>query len=358
MILFVSRPPRNAPPPTAPARTAAPGAGARRKPAYDGPVTNPLSLLAERWHPTPQHVRRAALAALVMSVVIVVTGGAVRLTASGLGCTTWPRCTADSLTPTPAMGINGVIEFANRMLTYVLCAAVGWFILAARSAKPWRRPLTRLGWAQFWMVMSNSVLGGITVLTGLNPYIVAAHMVAAMGLLWIAVVSWERAAEGDAEPRGLVAEPIRLLARVLVGVIGLLVLAGTLVTGAGHHPGASSKDGKPVYRIPVDYDRLVQAHADLVFLSVGLTLAALLVFAAVKAPPAARARVRELFVLLLLQGVLGFVQYFTDAPELMVGLHMLGAALVWGAALRVPLALRTRSGVPAQSAAPAAELVA
>lgn len=358
MILFVSRPHRNDPPPTAPARTAAPGAGARRKPAYDGPVTNPLSLLATRWHPTPQHVRRAALAALVMSVVIVVTGGAVRLTASGLGCTTWPRCTADSLTPTPAMGINGVIEFANRMLTYVLCAAVGWFILAARSAKPWRRPLTRLGWAQFWMVMSNSVLGGITVLTGLNPYIVAAHMVAAMGLLWIAVVSWERAAEGDGEPRALVAEPIRRLAQVLVGVIGLLVLAGTLVTGAGHHPGASSKDGKPVYRIPVDYDRLVQAHADLVFLSVGLTLAALLVFAAVKAPPAARARVRELFVLLLLQGVLGFVQYFTDAPELMVGLHMLGAALIWGAALRVPLALRTRAGAPDRSAAPAAELVA
>ncbi|MFJ1754388.1 heme A synthase [Kitasatospora sp. NPDC088134] len=321
-------------------------------------MTNPFSLLADRWHPSAQHVRRAALAALVMSVVIVVTGGAVRLTASGLGCPTWPRCTADSLTPTPAMGINGVIEFGNRMLTYVLCAAVGWFILAARCARPWRRSLTKLGWAQFWLVMSNSVLGGITVLTGLNPYIVAAHMVAAMGLIWVALLSWERAKEGDGPPRALVAEPIRRLAQVLVAVIGLLVLAGTLVTGAGHHPGASSKDGKPVYRIPVDYDRLVQVHADLVFLSVGLTLAALLVFAAVQAPPAARARVRDLFVLLLLQGLLGFVQYFTDAPELMVGLHMLGAALVWAAALRVPPALRSRAEIPAQAAAPSAELVA
>ncbi|MFJ1793940.1 COX15/CtaA family protein [Kitasatospora griseola] len=321
-------------------------------------MTNPFSLLAERWHPSPQHVRRAAMAALVMSVVIVVTGGAVRLTASGLGCTTWPRCTAESLTPTPEMGINGIIEFTNRMLTYVLCAAVGWAILAARCAKPWRRSLTKLGWAQFWLVMSNAVLGGITVLTGLNPYIVAAHMVAAMALVWVAVVMWERTREGDGAPRALVAEPIRRLAQVLVAAIGLLVLAGTVVTGAGHHPGASSKDGKPVYRIPIDYDRLVQAHADLVFLSVGLTLAALLVFAAVKAPPAARARVRDLFALLLLQGVLGFVQYFTDAPEIMVGLHMLGSALVLGAALRIPLALRSRAEIPAQATAPSAELVA
>ncbi|MFG2696039.1 heme A synthase [Kitasatospora sp. NPDC048407] len=321
-------------------------------------MTNPFSLLAERWHPSAQHVRRAAMAALVMSVVIVVTGGAVRLTASGLGCTTWPRCTAESLTPTPEMGINGVIEFTNRMLTYVLCAAVGWAILAARCAKPWRRSLTKLGWAQFWLVMSNAVMGGITVLTGLNPYIVAAHMVAALALVWVAVVQWERTREGDGSPRALVAEPIQRLAQVLVLTISLLVVAGTAVTGAGHHPGASSKDGKPVYRIPIDYDRLVQAHADLVFLSVGLTLAALLVFAAVKAPPAARARVRELFGLLMIQGVLGFVQYFTDAPEIMVGVHMLGSALILGAAVRIPLALRTRAEIPAQATAPSTELVA
>ncbi|MFI9785770.1 heme A synthase [Kitasatospora sp. NPDC051984] len=321
-------------------------------------MTNPFSLLAERWHPSAQHVRRAAMAALVMSVVIVVTGGAVRLTASGLGCTTWPRCTAESLTPTPEMGINGVIEFTNRMLTYVLCAAVGWAILAARCAKPWRRSLTKLGWAQFWLVMSNAVMGGITVLTGLNPYIVAAHMVAALALVWVAVVQWERTREGDGAPRALVAEPIQRLAQVLVLTISLLVVAGTAVTGAGHHPGASSKDGKPVYRIPIDYDRLVQAHADLVFLSVGLTLAALLVFAAVKAPPAAGARVRELFGLLMIQGVLGFVQYFTDAPEIMVGVHMLGSALILGAAVRIPLALRTRAEIPAQATAPSTELVA
>ncbi|MFJ4092693.1 heme A synthase [Kitasatospora sp. NPDC089913] len=316
------------------------------------PNTTPFSLLAERWQPSAAVVKRAAFAALVMSVVIVVTGGAVRLTASGLGCTTWPRCTDESLTPTAEMGFHGVVEFTNRMLTYVLSAAVGWAILAARCARPRRRGLTKLGWAQFWLVMSNAVLGGITVLTGLNPYTVALHLIAAMALVWVATLMWERSKEGDGPARPLVAEPIKRLAQVLVGVIGLLVAAGTLVTGAGHHPG-TPKDNKMVPRIPLDYDRLAQAHADLAFLSIGLSIAVVFVFVAVKAPPAARARSRELLIGLLLQGVIGFVQYFTDVPELLVGLHMLGATLIWIAALRIPLALRTREDAPATADAPA-----
>ncbi|MFJ8044340.1 heme A synthase [Kitasatospora sp. NPDC096147] len=310
-------------------------------------VLTPSALLAKRWHPSAETVRRAALAALVMSVVIVVTGGAVRLTASGLGCSTWPKCTDESLTPTAEMGVHGIIEFTNRMLTYVLCAAVAWVTLAGRCTKPWRRSVSRLGWAQFWLVMSNAVLGGITVLTGLNPYIVGAHLIAAMGLVWVAVLTWERAKEGDGEPEPLVPRPVRKLADVLVVAMGLLVVAGTLVTGAGHHPGASSSDGKPVARIPVDYDRLAQLHTDFVFLALGLSIAVLFTFAAVKAPKAARRRALELLVLLLAQGLIGFVQYFSDAPEILVGLHMLGAALVWIAALRVPLALRHRPVVTA-----------
>ncbi|MGW3073071.1 COX15/CtaA family protein [Kitasatospora sp. NPDC001132] len=322
------------------------------------PVPNPFSLLAERWQPSAEMVRRAAFAALVMSVVIVVTGGAVRLTASGLGCTTWPRCTDESLTPTAEMGFHGVVEFTNRMLTYVLSAAVGWAILAARCHRPWRRSMTKLGWAQFWLVMSNAVLGGITVLTGLNPYTVALHMIAAMALVWVALLMWERSKEGDGPAQLSVARPIHQLSHVLVTVIGLLVAAGTLVTGAGHHPG-TPKDNKIVPRIPIDYDRLAQFHADFAFVSVGLAIAVIFVFAAVKAPQPARARAKELLAVLLLQGVLGFIQYFTDAPELMVGLHMLLAALTWIAALRVPLALRTRGTeqvadqLPAQTPQPA-----
>lgn len=322
------------------------------------PVRTPSSLLADRWQPTAVTVRRAALAALVMSVVIVVTGGAVRLTASGLGCPTWPQCTPDSLTPTAEMGVYGIIEFANRLLTYVLCAAVAWVTLAARCHRPWRRSITRLGWAQFWLVMSNAVLGGITVLTGLNPYIVGAHLIAALGLVWVALLTWERVKEGDGTPEPLVGGAVVRFTQLLVLSIGLLVVAGTLVTGAGHHPGASKADGKPVYRIPIDYDRLAQVHTDLAFLSFGLAIAAVFVFAAVKAPTAARARAKELLIVLLAQGLIGFVQYFTDAPEILVGLHMLGATLVWIAAVRIPLALRRRAeepvpAVPAQELQPA-----
>ncbi|MGW3180958.1 COX15/CtaA family protein [Kitasatospora sp. NPDC001119] len=322
-------------------------------------VPNPFSLLAERWQPSAEMVRRATFAALVMSVVIVVTGGAVRLTASGLGCTTWPRCTDESLTPTAEMGFHGIVEFTNRMLTYVLSAAVGWAILAARCHRPWRHSMTRLGWAQFWLVMSNAVLGGITVLTGLNPYTVALHMIAAMALVWVALLMWERSKEGDGPPTLVVPCPVHQLSYVLVTVIGLLVAAGTLVTGAGHHPG-TPKDNKIVPRIPIDYDRLAQFHADFAFVSVGLAIAVIFVLTAVKAPQAARSRTKELLAVLLLQGVLGFIQYFTDAPELMVGLHMLLAALTWIAALRVPLALRTRGAeavtdqLPAQTPQPAA----
>ncbi|MFE0458963.1 heme A synthase [Kitasatospora sp. NPDC058965] len=312
-------------------------------------MRTPFSLLAERWHPSAAQVRVAALTALAMSVVIVVTGGAVRLTGSGLGCSTWPTCTAESLTPTPAMGVHGIIEFTNRTLTYVLCAAVGWAILAARCAPSWRRSLTRLGWAQFWVVMSNAVLGGITVLAGLNPYVVAAHMLAALALVWVAVLTWERSKEGDGPAVPVVAEPLRRLSQVLVGVTGALVVAGTLVTGAGHHPGDSSD----VPRIPIDYDRLAQFHADFAFVTVGLSLAVIFALAAVKAPPAARARARELFLVLLLQGVIGYVQYFTDVPEVLVGLHMLGASLTWIAALRIPLALRVRADESSDQAVPA-----
>lgn len=163
-------------------------------------MLNPLAHIASRWTPSPRIVQRAALAALVMSVLIVVTGGAVRLTGSGLGCDTWPKCTDDSLIVTQEQGFHGVIEFGNRMLTYVLSAAVGWGIVAARSAKPWRHSLTKLGWVQFAIVMSNAVLGGITVRTGLNPYSVAGHFLLATALIAVTTVTWQRTREGDGAP--------------------------------------------------------------------------------------------------------------------------------------------------------------
>ncbi|GAX50521.1 COX15/CtaA family protein [Streptomyces olivochromogenes] len=312
---------------------------------------NPLALIAERWTPTSRTVQRAALAALVMSVVIVVTGGAVRLTGSGLGCPTWPKCTDDSLTTTSAMGFHGVIEFTNRMLTYVLCAAVGWAIIAARSEKPWRRDLTRLGWAQFWIVMSNAILGGIVVLVGLNPYTVAAHFLLSTALITVATVMWQRTREGSAEPRPLVGKAVQQLVWCLVAAAILLIAVGTVVTGAGPHAGDSSE----VERMAVNWETVTKLHAVLAWIVVTLTFALWFVLKAVDAPKGPLDRTRDLFLILLGQGVIGYVQYFTDLPEALVGLHMFGACLVWIGALRVLLSLRERPEAATELPGPAAE---
>jgi cytochrome c oxidase assembly protein subunit 15 len=314
-------------------------------------VRNPLAFIAARWTPTPRTVQRAALAALVMSVFIVVTGGAVRLTGSGLGCPTWPKCTDDSLTATSEMGLHGAIEFGNRMLTYVLCAAVGWAIIAARSTKPYRRGLTRLGWVQFWIVMSNAVLGGIVVLVGLNPYTVAAHFVATSALIAVATVMWQRTREGDTAPRPLIGKAVQQLVWVLVGASVLLILVGTVVTGAGPHAGDSSE----VERMPVDWENVTKLHAVLAWIVVTLTFALWFVLKAVDAPKNPLNRTRGLFLILLAQGVIGYVQYFTDLPEILVGLHMFGSAVTWIAVLRVLLSLRERPLDEIGVQAPAAE---
>ncbi|MEU2207522.1 COX15/CtaA family protein [Streptomyces hygroscopicus] len=309
---------------------------------------NPLELIARRWQPSARFVERAALATVVMAVVIVVTGGAVRLTESGLGCDTWPKCTSGSLTPTSDMGIHGAIEFTNRMLTYVLCVFVGVLIIAARARTPVRRSLTRLGWAQFWIVMGNAVVGGIVVLTGLNPYIVSSHFLLSSALLTVAMVVWQRAREGDGEPRDLVARPVRQLTWLLVGATLALILIGTVVTGAGPHAG----DAREVHRIPLNWQEITQLHVDFVYIVLGLTVALWFTLRAVKAPAAQRRTVLELLVVLLLQGVVGYVQYFTHLPEVIVGIHMLGSCLVWIATLRVLLGQRERAALPV--AAPAA----
>ncbi|MBP2053284.1 cytochrome c oxidase assembly protein subunit 15 [Streptomyces griseochromogenes] len=301
-------------------------------------LRNPLAFIADRWTPAPRTVRRAALAALVMSVVIVVTGGAVRLTGSGLGCPTWPECTDGSLTPTSALSYHSAIEFGNRMLTYVLCAAVGWAIIAARAGKPYRRGLTRLGWAQFWLVMGNAVLGGIVVLVGLNPYTVAAHFLLATALIAVAVLMWQRAREGDGAPRPLVGKAVQQLVWFLVVASVLLIAVGTFVTGAGPHAG----DTSDVKRIPIDWETIAKLHAVLAWIVVTLTFALWFVLKAVDAPKGPLDRTRDLFLILLGQGVIGYVQYFTHLPEVLVGLHMFGSCLVWIFVLRVLLSLRER----------------
>nr|WP_051782379.1 MULTISPECIES: COX15/CtaA family protein [unclassified Streptomyces] len=312
-------------------------------------MLNPLAHIASRWTPSPRTVQRAALAALVMSVVIVVTGGAVRLTGSGLGCDTWPKCTDDSLIVTQEQGFHGAIEFGNRMLTYVLSAAVGWAIIASRSAKPWRHSLTKLGWVQFAIVMANAVLGGITVLTGLNPYSVAGHFLLATALITVTTVTWQRTREGDGAPKPRVPGPVRKLSWALLATTLVLIAAGTVVTGSGPHAGDSSE----IKRMPFDWDTTAHVHAVAAWVVCALGIAMWLVLRVVDAPADTRARARDLLIVLLAQGAIGYVQYATQVPEALVAAHMFGSCLVWIAVVRIALSLRERPSeqaeIPAQS---------
>ena len=200
--------------------------------------------------------------------------------------------------------------------------------------------------------MGNAVLGGIVVLVGLNPYTVAAHFLLASALIAVAVVMWQRTREGDGAPRPLVGKPVQQMVWFLVLATVLLIAVGTVVTGAGPHAG----DSKEVERIPIDWETVAKLHAVLAWIVVTLTFALWFVLKAVDAPKDPLARTRELFLVLLAQGVIGYVQYFTHLPEVLVGLHMLGSGLIWIWVLRVLLALRERPEAVADLPGPSAEV--
>ncbi len=301
-------------------------------------VETPISLIAKRWTPSTKVVKRAALSAVVMSVFIIITGGAVRLTGSGLGCDTWPKCTDDSLFATPEQGLHGAIEFGNRMLTYVLSAAVGWAIIAVSSMKPRRRKVTRPAWLQFWIVLGNAVLGGITVWAGLNPWTVAGHFLLANVLLAVAVITWVRIGEGDGPPRPRTPLPVRRLAWAILATTIVLIVLGTSVTGSGKHAGDSSD----VPRMPWDWSAAAHIHAIAAWVVCALAIAMWLALRVVDAPADTRARARDLLLVLLAQGAIGYVQYFSDVPEILVGVHMFGSAILLIAVVRLVLSMRER----------------
>ncbi|MEV7429178.1 COX15/CtaA family protein [Nocardioides sp. NPDC092400] len=271
----------------------------------------PTTEAATRW------VRPMGWATLVANIVLVVTGGAVRLTGSGLGCPTWPRCTDESYTPHGALNLHSAIEFGNRMLTFVLVAiAIATFLAAWRSR---RSDLLRLATLLALGIPAQAVIGGITVLTDLNPWIVSLHLVCSLAIIGLSVRFLQVA---DAP----VGAPVR---GGLVGLAWATFLAGwavlyigTIVTGSGPHAGdADSK------RTGLDPLQVSQLHADAVFLLLGLTVGLLLALRATGAPAQA---VRAAWILLAVelgQGTIGFVQYFTDLPVVLVGFHLLGAAL-------------------------------
>jgi heme a synthase len=284
--------------------------------------------------PTPRTVRRLALASVVANSAIVVTGGAVRLTSSGLGCPTWPRCTESTYTPTEEYAVHGLIEFGNRLLTFVLLAVVVAGTVAVWRQRP-RRPQMRLLSALVLLgIPAQAVIGGITVLTRLNPWTVMAHFLVSSLLIGLAVALHQRAREGDLPPRPLVARPLQHLGTGLLVLVAATLIAGTVVTGSGPHSGDSA-----AARTGFDPESMSQLHADLVFLLVGVTLA---FWVALKATGGPSRPMGVLLAVELGQGGIGFVQYALDLPVPLVALHLVGACLVTVAAVQAVLALRDR----------------
>jgi heme a synthase len=290
--------------------------------------------------PSATTVRRLALASIVANSGIVVTGGAVRLTASGLGCPTWPKCTDASYTPTAEYAAHGLIEFGNRLLTFVLGAVVLAVLVAVWRQRPVRPGMRRLALLGFLGIPAQAVLGGITVLTGLNPWTVMGHFLVSMVLIGLAVVLHRRAGEGDLPPRPVVQPLLRRLTQGLLAVNAVTLALGTVVTGSGPHSGDPDAG-----RTGLDPATVSQLHADSVMLLVGLTVALYVALRAIGADARLTRATGVLLVVELAQGAVGYVQYFTGLPVVLVGVHLLGACLVLIAAVRVVLATRDRGEV-------------
>jgi heme A synthase len=307
--------------------------------------------------PTPTSMRRVAVAGVVANAGIIMTGAAVRLSASGLGCPDWPDCTSSSLVAAHTSGdpmFHTYIEFTNRMLTFALMVVAVLVMVTAwrfRPAGTRRRGIVWLAAAQPLGVVAQAVLGGIVVLTNLNPAAVSIHFLLSSTILALAVTLWSRCAEGDGPATRLVRVDLRVLSVAMVPLVALMLAAGTVVTGTGPLAGSTfvphSGAGRayvPRYHLPLE--GVTQLHADIGWM-LGTLAAVLAVCLQLTGAPR---RVRRLGWLLLglvgLQGVIGYTQYFSGLPAGLVWFHVSGSVLIWIAALRLMFATRDRGAVP------------
>ena len=288
----------------------------------------------------PAHLATRVLAPatallLFLQSALVVTGGAVRLTGSGLGCPTWPECTPGSYTPVPHQAepqLNVWIEFGNRLLTFVLVIASAAVIIAVLKSK--RKDLRGLAIGQFLGIFGQGILGGITVLTDLNPIPVAGHL-----LLSIILIAGATSLHSRRYAPAVFVKAAPLTSRISmahVAISFLVIVLGTIVTGSGPHAGDAQAK-----RFDFDIRTVAWLHADVVIFLLGITFA----FYVAQGTSAHTKRAIKIFtVIALAQGAIGYVQYFTGIPEILVATHLLGATLVWIAAWRIRLSVITQNG--------------
>ena len=272
---------------------------------------------------------------LFLQAALVVTGGAVRLTGSGLGCPTWPECTPGSYTPVPHQAepqLNVWIEFGNRLLTFVLVIASAAVIIAVLKSK--RKDLRVLAAGQFLGIFGQGILGGITVLTDLNPIPVAGHL-----LLSIILIAGATSLYSRRYTPVVFVKPASLTSKISwVHIVTsfVVIILGTIVTGSGPHAGDAQAK-----RFDFDIRTVAWLHADAVIFLLGVTFA----FYVAHGTSAHSKKAIKVFALIALaQGGIGYVQYFTGIPEILVAAHLLGATLVWIAAWRIRLSVITQNG--------------
>ncbi|MEP6649565.1 MAG: COX15/CtaA family protein [Lapillicoccus sp.] len=282
----------------------------------------------------PSLVRPIFVANLVGEVVIVITGGVVRLTGSGLGCPTWPECVPGSFTPVPHQeeGVHKLIEFGNRTLTGVvglLALACVWVVWTHMRR---RRPLLLVAVGLVVGVLLQAVVGGIAVRMTLSPFVVAFHFLLSMVMVALSTMllrgsedGWSPDGAADLGPRELlVPRLVGTLAWVTAAVGAVVLVLGTVVTGSGPHSG----DAEQPARTGFDPRSVAWLHADVVMLFIGLVVAVLVAVWLTSSSDRAKVTWRGVLVVTLLQGAIGYAQYFTGLPEVLVGLHMLGASLL------------------------------
>ncbi len=266
---------------------------------------------------------------LFLQAALILTGGAVRLTGSGLGCPTWPECTPGSYTPVPNQAegaLHAWIEFGNRLLTFGLVAVS--LIVLAHVLITKRRDLRLLAVGQLLGILGQGVLGGITVLTDLHPLPVASHLLLSIILVAAATSLYDRR-EAPVEKIRQTDKLVSLLSKSHIALSFIVIVIGTLVTGSGPHAGDAQ-----ARRFGFDIRTVAILHADAVIALFGLTLA---LGVALRTNKVILKKIYIFTLIALGQGAIGYIQYFTGIPEILVAAHLLGATLVWIAAWRIRL---------------------
>jgi heme a synthase len=287
-------------------------------------------------HLTPATYHRLTLVTLFALAFIVVTGGAVRLTGSGLGCPDWPTC-ANGHVVAP-LQYNALVEFINRVITATVSVAVILAVLGSLVRTPRRRDLVILSVGLVAGVIAQIILGGLVVLFDLYPPLVMGHFLLSMLIVWDAVVLHRRAGLPDEAVSVPAVDPDQLfLGRLIVAFAGLVIVLGTVVTASGPHPG--SNGDQVVDRLPFALHRVAQLHGSAVMGFLALTLATTFSLFRGGVPKSVIRRAEILVAVIVAQAAVGYTQYFTRLPVLLVGIHIAGATALWITALRYELGL-------------------